>query len=91
MTAQANRRMAGLGRYVKVYIAATTRRSTSLQTGRMKDCFKLQGDTNKRVDWFFGRGLSVGCNLNWAVPQEWNGLLKAKCQKATPKNCCTAQ
>lgn len=24
-----------------------------------------------RVDWFFGRGLSIGCGLHWSVPDEW--------------------
>ena len=27
-----------------------------------------------RVDWFFGRGLSIGCGLTWSVPAEWNAL-----------------
>jgi hypothetical protein len=26
------------------------------------------------VEWFFGRGLSIGCGLTWAVPQGWNVL-----------------
>lgn len=26
------------------------------------------------VEWFFGRGLSIGCGLNWAVPDEWRTL-----------------
>ena len=24
-----------------------------------------------RVDWFFGRGLSIGCGLQWSVPEDW--------------------
>ena len=24
-----------------------------------------------RVDWFFGRGLSLGCGLRWSVPEDW--------------------
>lgn len=24
------------------------------------------------VEWFFGRGLSIGCGLTWGVPPEWN-------------------
>lgn len=31
-------------------------------------------EPNPRVDWFFGRGLSMGCNLNWSVPQCWRHL-----------------
>lgn len=23
------------------------------------------------VEWFFGRGLSIGCGLKWSVPPEW--------------------
>lgn len=26
------------------------------------------------VEWFFGRGLSIGCGLTWAVPAEWHAL-----------------
>jgi hypothetical protein len=26
------------------------------------------------VEWFFGRGLSIGCGLNWTVPSAWNAL-----------------
>lgn len=29
-----------------------------------------------RVDWFFGRGLSIGCGLTWSVPTEWAGLAR---------------
>lgn len=28
----------------------------------------------KRVDWFFGRGLSIACNLSWTVPKSWKNL-----------------
>jgi len=31
-----------------------------------------------RIDWFFGRGLSIGCGLTWAVPPEWAGLPRAE-------------
>ena len=24
------------------------------------------------VEWFFGRGLSIGCNLKWMVPADWH-------------------
>ena len=27
-----------------------------------------------RVDWFFGRGLSIGCGLTWSVPVQWEAL-----------------
>lgn len=27
-----------------------------------------------RVDWFFGRGLSIGCGLTWTVPNVWRWL-----------------
>lgn len=27
-----------------------------------------------RVDWFFGRGLSIGCGLPWSVPPDWSNL-----------------
>lgn len=30
--------------------------------------------THQRVDWLFGRGLSIGCNLTWVVPADWNAL-----------------
>lgn len=30
-----------------------------------------------RVDWFFGRGLSIGCGLDWSVPPEWAALPRA--------------
>jgi hypothetical protein len=30
-----------------------------------------------RVDWFFGRGLSIGCGLKWSVPADWNSLPRA--------------
>lgn len=26
------------------------------------------------VEWFFGRGLSIGCGLNWNVPDNWKSL-----------------
>lgn len=26
------------------------------------------------VEWFFGRGLSMGCGLDWSVPKEWKAL-----------------
>ena len=26
------------------------------------------------VEWFFGRGLSIGCGLTWSVPHEWSEL-----------------
>lgn len=26
------------------------------------------------VEWFFGRGLSIGCGLDWAVPADWLSL-----------------
>lgn len=26
------------------------------------------------VEWFFGRGLSIGCGLTWAVPSAWHVL-----------------
>ena len=29
------------------------------------------------VEWFFGRGLSIGCGLTWTVPPEWNALPRA--------------
>jgi hypothetical protein len=33
-------------------------------------------EPNPRVDWFFGRGLSIGCGLTWSVPQHWYGLTR---------------
>ena len=30
----------------------------------------------QRVDWLFGRGLSIGCNLSWSVPAEWQALAR---------------
>jgi len=32
------------------------------------------GAVAPRVDWFFGRGLSMGCRLPWSVPDEWRHL-----------------
>lgn len=32
------------------------------------------GNPNHRVDWFFGRGLSIGCGLSWSVPPDWHQL-----------------
>lgn len=29
---------------------------------------------SRRVDWFFGRGLSIGCRLGWSVLPEWRQL-----------------
>lgn len=26
------------------------------------------------VEWFFGRGLSIGCGLKWVVPTDWHSL-----------------
>jgi hypothetical protein len=26
------------------------------------------------VEWFFGRGLSIGCGLTWVVPSDWHSL-----------------
>lgn len=26
------------------------------------------------VEWFFGRGLSIGCGLTWCVPRDWQSL-----------------
>lgn len=31
-----------------------------------------------RIDWFFGRGLSIGCGLDWSVPPEWAKLTRAE-------------
>jgi hypothetical protein len=31
-----------------------------------------------RVDWFFGRGLSIGCGLAWSVPPAWASLPRAE-------------
>lgn len=28
----------------------------------------------RTVEWFFGRGLSIGCGLTWAVPKDWYTL-----------------
>jgi hypothetical protein len=28
----------------------------------------------KIVEWFFGRGLSIGCGLRWTVPLDWRQL-----------------
>ena len=28
------------------------------------------------LNWLFGCGLSIGCNLPWSVPVEWNNLLR---------------
>lgn len=28
------------------------------------------------VEWFFGRGLSMGCGLKWAVPNSWRSLAR---------------
>lgn len=30
------------------------------------------------VEWFFGRGLSIGCGLTWGVPPDWNALPRDK-------------
>ena len=30
----------------------------------------------QRVDWLFGRGLSIGCDLSWSVPVEWRTLAR---------------
>jgi hypothetical protein len=30
------------------------------------------------VDWFFGRGLSIGCGLSWAVPAAWGGYERSE-------------
>jgi hypothetical protein len=32
------------------------------------------GESSRRVDWFFGSGLSIGCGLPWSVPPEWRQL-----------------
>lgn len=32
----------------------------------------------KTINWLFGRGLSIGCNLSWIVPSEWE---KIHCEK----------
>lgn len=29
---------------------------------------------NRIVEWFFGRGLSIGCGLQWVVPRVWQKL-----------------
>lgn len=29
------------------------------------------------VNWLFGRGLSIACNLSWSVPKEWQKLPRA--------------
>ena len=31
---------------------------------------------SKCVNWLFGRGLSIGCNLPWTVPVDWKGLAR---------------
>ena len=31
---------------------------------------------SQRVDWLFGRGLSIGCNLSWSVPLAWHALAR---------------
>ena len=30
------------------------------------------------VEWFFGRGLSIGCNLKWTVRDDWKGYPRAQ-------------
>lgn len=30
------------------------------------------------VEWFFGRGLSIGCGLTWTVPVDWEALPRAE-------------
>ena len=32
----------------------------------------------KRIDWLFGRGLSIGCGLYWSVPGPWATLPRAE-------------
>ena len=31
---------------------------------------------SKCVNWLFGRGLSIGCKLEWSVPTEWSHLAR---------------
>lgn len=26
------------------------------------------------INWIFGRGLSMACNLRWSVPSDWRAL-----------------
>lgn len=42
----------------------------------MINLFNYLGSTvmGRRVDWFFGRGLSIGCGLSWDVPAAWGWL-----------------
>jgi hypothetical protein len=41
------------------------------------------------VEWFFGRGLSIGCGLDWNVPDKWKSLPRedqvAKIRQAIPE------
>jgi hypothetical protein len=41
------------------------------------------------VEWFFGRGLSIGCGLDWSVPDKWKSLPRedqvAKIKQAIPE------
>lgn len=30
------------------------------------------------IEWFFGRGLSIGCGLTWAVPSDWHTIPREK-------------
>lgn len=42
------------------------------------------------VEWFFGRGLSIGCGLAWAVPEAWQTLARDE-QIAQIKTSLTAE
>jgi hypothetical protein len=39
----------------------------------MLECEQMNAPA-PRVDWFFGRGLSIGCGLTWSVPIAWRDL-----------------
>jgi|SRR5882672_11450091 len=46
------------------------------------------------VNWLFGRGLSISCNLTWAVPGDWRTLRRedqiGRIEKALPKEMAAA-
>lgn len=32
----------------------------------------------KYINWIFGRGLSIACNLSWSAPKEWQSLSRSE-------------
>ena len=53
---------------------ARRRQSIANQTALRWRCDTGKNSMTQVVEWFFGRGLSIGCGLHWSVPEVWKAF-----------------